>query len=249
MPRIMSRPSMGRRSSIGSSMNSLSSLGKKDRLSFQKRRERISSSSSRQQQQERYSSHSSLQRVDQEMLSYQQQQIKTTSPGRSDCLKLMERNSTKYFDSVESQKEFSIPSPTVTASTTPMNTPPSVSSFGSYYNVSTDGVPSPPPETTTSSSLMSGTIIHRMQLLNNNNHHKERSQNSESSRSTASTGMVASSNSSIRRNDSWGQFVDVAEAEREIEKYSQYLTLSSRERSYKLVTPSQFQTAFKRLST
>ena len=242
MPRIMSRPSMGRRSSISSSMNSLSSLGKKERLSFQRRRERISSSSrqQQQQQQERYSSQSSFQR---DACSYQQQQQQPMMANEG--LKDMERNSNKYFESVESQKEFCIiPSPTFTASTMPMNTPPSVSSFGSYYNL--DGLSTPPPETTTE------TIIHRMQLVKNNKQRRQPNNNNNSggsSRSTASTAIIDSSNSSLRSNDSWGQFIDVAEAEREIERHSRYMTLSSRERSYKLIAPSQFQTAFRRLST
>ena len=210
MPRIMSRPSMGRRSSISySSMNSLSSLGKKERLSFQRRRERISSSSrQQQQQQERYSSQSSLQR---DVCSYQQQQPMMTNRGWND----MERHSTKYFESVENQKEICIiPSPTFTASTMPMNTPPSVSSFGSYYNL--DGLSTPPPETTTE------TIIHRMQLVKNNKQRRQPNNNNNSggsSRSTASTAIIDSSNSSLRSNDSWGQFIDVAEAEREIERH------------------------------
>lgn len=127
--------------------------------------------------------------------------------------KIMDDNSNCNNDS--SYSCYCMPSPTVTASTTPMNTPPTGSSSSFYsansfgYNSSQNCYSSQPP------SSLSYPDSNKM------------STRDASRRSNGGGFLPRPTNVG---DGEWGQFVDVAHAEEELERHSQLLPLSSRQR-------------------
>mmetsp|Transcript_21808 Transcript_21808/g.20939 ORF Transcript_21808/g.20939 Transcript_21808/m.20939 type:complete len:214 (-) Transcript_21808:97-738(-) len=204
MPRILSRNCVRRRYIMGggSSMISLSSYHNRSVIRGQIRQQQAASIAPR---------HSPL-------APSLVHGHPSSSEGRFRMEKMMmmmiPASSTSDLHRRSNNKMDCMPSPTLTASTMPMNTPPlSSSSFcssSSYYQYL------PPPSL--SHDSMETPKIRRAVIL-------------ERPASKSTSTIINSFLPRSRGGDEWGQFVDVAHAEEELERHSQFLKLSSKERS------------------